>query len=160
MAGMSTGTAALSFKKALYTTIKTLVAASPTYKDAAVFPGTPGTFLPDDIIQVGKFSSIQEPATMSASQRSREESLTVEVTISCHVGGGEDMEMLSQERALDLLMLIERYVRTTDTTLGGVVRHCFLTSIDSDGATPPEYIHEGRAIDVTAQFEARNRVTG
>lgn len=155
---MSTFTAALAAKRALFEVTQELMRSTPGTKDVMVWPGAPGTFSPEDIIAFQRVSVSQAPATMS-SRRSREETITVEATISCFIGGDESGELPSQERAFELLGMIERYVRITDTTLGGVVRQCFLTSVETDGATPPEYQAQGRAVDVTAIFTAQNRVT-
>lgn len=157
MSGTSTFTAALAFKKALYEATKTLMASNEETKDVYVCPGTPGTYTPEDIISYGRVTANQDVATMGTN-RAREETLTVEVTVSCFIAGDEDQELPSQERAFELIGLIERYVRMTDTTLGGVVRQCFLTSVDSDGATPPEMAAQGRDVEVTATFTAKNRV--
>lgn len=156
---MSKFTHALEFKKALYNITTQLLADDPDTADAMVCPGLPGTFDAPDLLVFGRVSMSQSPATMGTN-RSREETLTVELTISCFMGGDEDQELPSQERAFELLGKIEYYVRMTDTTLGGVVRQCFLTSVDTDGETPPEYSAKGRAVDVTATFTAQNRVTG
>lgn len=155
---MSSVSAVLQFKKALFETTKNLMESNPDTEHVYVCPGTPGTFNPEDIIAFGRFSVAQATATLGA-RRSREETLTVEVTISCFRGGAEEGELPSQERALELLGVIERYVRRDDTTLGGVVRQCFLTNVESDGATPEEFLAQGRAVDVTATFTAQNRVT-
>jgi hypothetical protein len=156
---MSQFTNALEFKKALYNATKQLLAEDPETVEASVNPGLPGTFDAPDLLVFGKVSMSQSVATMGTN-RSREETLTVELTISCFLGGDEDQELPSQERAFMILGKIERYVRMTDTTLGGVVRQCFLTSVETDGETPAEYSAEGRAVDVTAIFTAQNRVTG
>ncbi|ASN39000.1 hypothetical protein CGQ24_08215 [Arthrobacter sp. 7749] len=155
---MSTFTAALAVKRALYEVTRDLMLASPETEHVMVCPGAPGTFSPEDIIAFQRISVSQAPATLS-SRRSREETITVEATISCFIGGDESGELPSQERAFDLLGMIERQVRVVDTTLGGVVRQCFLTSVETEGATPPEYQAQGRAVDVTAIFTAQNRVS-
>ncbi|WP_104116966.1 hypothetical protein [Arthrobacter sp. B1805] len=148
-----------AFKKALVAATRELMAADEDTIRVLVTAGTPGTYAPDDIIAFGRASSRQDRANLGP-QRQREEVLSCSATFSCLVGGGEEAEEESQERALQLLGLIERHVRLTDTTLGGVVRHCFLTEIETEGETPPEYTSQGRAVDVVATFEARNRVKG
>ncbi|WP_411732184.1 hypothetical protein [Paeniglutamicibacter sp.] len=155
---MSSFTNGLAFKQAIFEATKTIMQADEATADVYVCPGTPGTYKPADIISFGRLSVAQAPANLGT-RRSREETLTVEVTLSCFIGGDDSGELPSQVRAFELLGLIERHVRVTDTTLGGVVRHCFLTNVETDGATPEEYTAQGRAVDVVATFTAQNRVT-
>jgi hypothetical protein len=146
-------TVAAGLKDTMVTAIKSVV-------DPAVLVahGHPGLEVTDDMIGVGRVTSAQEPATMGTN-RSREETLTVDVTISCYRGGGPEMEKVASDQAYALLRLIERYCRITDTTMGGVVRQCFLTSHESDGATDPAILAEGRLIELTATFTALARIT-
>lgn len=159
MAGISSVTAAWTFKKALVAAAEQALAGVERAEDVLVCSGTPTTYSPPDLVAFGRFAASQDPATLGPA-RSREETLTCEVTISCLVAGREDDEAATQERALHLLGVLERHIRMVDTTLGGVVRHCFLTNIESEGATPPEYTAQGRAVDVVATFTAQNRVRG
>lgn len=152
-------TAGMAFKKALFQRIQDLLADTPGAQDVLVCPGTPGTFQPDEIVAVTALEVQQDFATMGPN-RTREETLTVTVVFSCLFGGDSTQELPSQERAFDLLGIIERDVRMTDTTLGGVVRQCMLTGVQTDGQTPEEYLQAGRGVDVTATFTARNRVRG
>lgn len=156
---MSTFTAGMAFKAALYEAIKTLFADDPEAKDVLVCPGAPGNFAPDDIVAVTRLEVQQDFATMGAN-RGREETLTVDVVFSCLINGDGEQELPAQQRAFDLLGKIEYYVRMTDTTLGGTVRHCLLTGVQTDGQTPDEYLQAGRGVDVVATFTARNRVRG
>ncbi|ALV45828.1 hypothetical protein MB46_10385 [Arthrobacter alpinus] len=154
---LTQATPALEFKKALVAATTAMMADQLATQDVLVCFGLPGTFTPEDIIAFGRISSDQETATMS-SNRSREEVITLEVTISCFRGGGEESELVAAERCYELLRMIERYARMTDTTIGGTVRECFLTSHTSDGATPGDVASAGRVIEVTATFTARVRV--
>ncbi len=156
---LTQATVALEFKKAFYSAVKTLMAEDYETEHVYVVFGQPATYQPDDIISFGRITIGQDAATMSTN-RSREETLTVEVTISCARGGDEDAEIACSERCYELLRMIERYVRMTDTTVGGTVRQCFLTSHESDGSTPEEFLEQGRVIDVTATFTASARITG
>ncbi|WP_422934978.1 hypothetical protein [Sinomonas sp. P47F7] len=156
---MSAVTAAIAAKKGLYQLIQRVMAQSEDSKDVYVVFGAIGTDLPPDIISVGRFHVDQDIAAMG-SMRPREENIAVDVVFSCVKGGGDEVEVLAQERALDLLGRIEREVRMNDTTLGGAVRQCFLTAIDSEGTTPEDYIEAGRGVDVVATFTAENRVRG
>lgn len=146
--------AAPAFKTALVAAIKTAI------NDPAVLItyGHPGQELADDMVGVNKITSGQAPATMSTN-RTREETLTAEVIVSCYRGGGQEAEQVAGDRAYYLLGLIENHVRAVDTTLGGVVRECALTSHDSEGATDPALTAEGRVIEIAAVFTAKFRIT-
>ena len=148
-------TAAPALRRAMYTTAQTLFAD----QDVLVVLGPPaGGDIPDDIVQVQQVETDQETAAMGSS-RSREEVLTITVLVSCATGGGPEVDDELTERAYGLLGALEQFCRVTDTTLGGVVRECFLTSARSEGAGPDD-VADGRFIDITATFTARNRVRG
>ena len=157
MMELTKATAAFAFKKQLYETVRDLMAGTPETADVYVCFGLPGTFSPEDIIAFNRIESGQDPATLS-SNRAREETLTATVTISCFRGGGEEAELVAAERCYELLRLIEHQVRMVDTTVGGTVRDCFLTSHESDGETPEDLASSGRVIDVNATFTAHARV--
>jgi hypothetical protein len=67
--------------------------------------------------------------------RTREETLTCEITFYCFRGGGQEQEAIVMARAYDLLGDLELYVRVTNTTLSGAVRDCMLTDHASNAAT-------------------------
>lgn len=148
---MSTS-AAPRFKAALFTVCQGLYAAP-----VQVAYGHPGMTQEDDIVSIGATTSVQEVATYSTN-RSREEMVTCDVTISCFRGGGPEMEQVCEERAYALLGQLEDYLRLTDITLGGVVRWCMVSSIDCDGATDPDVLSLGRCIDLTATITAHVRI--
>ncbi|MHA7275364.1 hypothetical protein ACX80O_02355 [Arthrobacter sp. Hz1] len=154
-----TATVAYEWKNNFFESVKASFAADVATENVLVSFGQPGTFEPDDIVSFERVTERQDPATMGTN-RSREEVLTLDVIISCYRGGGPEQEQVCSARAYDLLRRIEIYARKTDTTIGGAVRHCFLQSHESDGATLPELIAQGRTIDITATFEARARITG
>jgi len=159
MAGLTLtqSTLGLAFKKAFHAGIKELFAEDPDTEHAYVVFGQPTTYVPDDIVAFGRLTAGQDAATMGTN-RSREETLTLDVTVSCFRGGDEEAEIATAERAYELLRRIEHHVRMTDTTLGGVVRECVLTSHESEGATPEDLIEEGRVTEVIATFTARARI--
>lgn len=156
---MSQFTAGMAFKRALFELIRDLLGEAPDTADVLVAPGMPGTFQPDEIVSVTRLQVEHDFATMGTN-RSREETLRVDVVFSCLFGGGGEQELPAQERAFELLGHIEQHIRMNDVTLGGVVRQCFLTSVETDGQTPEEYMAQGRGVDVTATFTARNRIKG
>lgn len=156
--GAIMGTAAPDFKNAFTDMATSVLAGLPDTAAVHVVFGEPGTYAPDDIVSVNRVTTSQEPAAMGP-KRPREERLDLTVTISCYRGGGAEMERVCSDRAYYLLRILADQVHHVDTTLGGVVRMCFLTDTDSDGATDPATLAEGRAIAVKATFTAQARVT-
>lgn len=154
---LTMATVALAFKEAFYNKTKQLMAADPETKAVYVCFGQPATINPDEIVSFGAIGVGQEKATMGTN-RSREETITLDVQLSVVKGGAEEAEIEASRRCYELLRLLEYYVRVTDTTVGGTVRECFLTSHDSPGATPEEVMHKGRMIDVLATFTAKARI--
>lgn len=150
-------TVALAFKEAFYNAAKQLMAETQGTESVYVVFGHPATVDPDEIISFGFVGAGQEKATMGTN-RSREETLTLDVQISVVMGGAEEAEIGASRRCYELLRMLEYFVRVTDTTVGGTVRECFLTSHDSPGATPEEVIDKGRMIDVLATFTAKARI--
>lgn len=159
MAGLTLtqSTLGLAFKKAFHAGIRDLFAEDPETEHVYVVYGQPTNYEPDDIVSLGRLTAGQETATLGTN-RSREETLTLDVTVSCFQGGNEDAEIATAERAYDLLRRIEHHVRITDTTLGGVIRTCVLTSHESEGATPEDLIEQGRVTEVVATFTAHARI--
>lgn len=150
---MSLTSAGPAFKEALFDAASTLWAG----EGVQVCYGHPGVNMADDLVVFGRLETEQEPATMGT--RSREELLTLEVVVSVYRGGGGEQELVTAARAYELLGELETHVRVTDTTLGGVVRHCFLASYTSEGVTDLDVLAAGRETDITAQFAARARIT-
>lgn len=153
----SSTTAAQRYKKAMVEAMQSLVDAG----EVLVTFGHPGRdFMNwDDAVGFAGTSSTQDVATMGTN-RSREEVLEQKVWISCFRKGGSDQEVVASDAAYALLGLLEHHVRAVDTTLGGVVRECFLTSHSADGETRADLLAAGRTIEIEATFTARVRVTG
>lgn len=122
--------------------------------------GHPGTERPDDMIMFAGVRVGQEPATLSATNRSREENVELDVIISVARGGGAEVEEVCGARATALLQALEYYVRVTDTTLGGHARYCFLARYETDGWTVANQQFQGRNISIEATFQAVARITG
>lgn len=156
---LTQATAALAFKKAFCSAIKERFAADQETQHVYVVFGQPSSYEPEDIVSFGRITTGQETATLSTN-RSREETLTLDVTVSCFMGGAEDAEIATADRAYDLLRRIEHYARMDDITIGGTVRTCMLTSHESDGATPEELIDQGRVTEIVATFTAKTRIQG
>lgn len=151
---MGTVSAAPAFKDAFYAAAQTLLAST----DVQVVPGHPGQTQADDIVAFTGVVSEQEPATFGT-RRQREETLVMDVVVSCYRAGGLEQEQVCSDRAYELLGVLEEYVRVTDTELGGVVRNCFLLGHTSDGSTDPAVLSSGRLIEINAQFVAKARIS-
>ncbi len=155
---MGSSTNAREFRKAIFDTCVTLFAAD-TDPYTLVVRGLPAFATAQDNVCVGAVTSNQEIATLSATQRSREETLTCQVDFYSF-RPGVDTEEVVEARAYEMLDALAQYVRQTDTTLGGVVRHCFLTDVASDAATDPDVLAKGRMHVLSATFTAQYRVQG
>lgn len=155
--GTSSATAAQAFKAALVSALVSLNAGS----DVLVSFGYPGAQVKNhlDAVAVTRVEVDQDPATFGTN-RGREEVLTATVIVSSWRPGGPEAESVASDAAYALLEALERHVRVTDTTLGGVVRHCFLASHSSDGETDPASLVNGRTIEIEARFVAHVRITG
>lgn len=153
---MGSSTDAREFRKAIFDVCKTLYAGD-TDPYTRVVRGLPAFADAQDNVCVGVVTSNQELITLGT-QRSREETLTCEVTFYSFRFGGDEMEEVVEARAWEMLDELAQYVRVTDTTLGGVVRQCFLTDVASDQATDPDVLAKGRMHVLSATFTAENRV--
>ena len=153
----STATAADEFKLAFFEAAVELFANDPDTREVNVTYGYPGDMNAFEIVSFLGMTSEQSHATIG--QRSRDEELTLEISISCAAGGGQEMELPCAQRAYKLLRMLEYYARKTDTTMGGTVQWCFLTGHESSGYTDEELLRDGRCIEILARFTARARVT-
>jgi hypothetical protein len=148
--------AAPQIKDALYQISVNLFQDDP---QVLVSFGHPGTQTNSDLIAWLGIRTQQAEGPFSNSNRGREETVEVDVLVSSFRVGEADNDKVASDRAYSMLGQIENYVRTTDTTLGQLVRSCFLTSTSSHGATEPALIANGRTIDVLATFTAHVRIT-
>jgi hypothetical protein len=119
--------------------------------------GHPGVVELNDLVAFTDVSGVQEPVTFGTS-RSRDEELELTVMYSVFRAGGPEMEKVAFDRAVELQDDFETYVRATDTTLGGVVRHCFLTSLNCASILDGEVMANGRLVEIEAKYSAVARV--
>lgn len=156
--GMSLVSAIGAVKAGLYAAAKAVYDPTVTY----VSSGEPSSDVLYELVSIGAVEIAQTPATISQN-RGREEVLTCDVTISVFSGGDDDEQPVIDARCGALLALLEQQVHYTDTSLGGVVRECFLTSarLDSGPAAmgPEQNRTYGRAAAISATFTARARIT-
>lgn len=157
MTGTATSTAAYTFKKALYE------AAVDLWKvdrpEMAVIWGSLGTHIPDEYVQFLGTDSNQEPATLGTN-RSREETLHLETQWFITRWGEIDASREADEYMYARIGELEEYVRVTNTTLDGVVRHCFLVSHITDARTINQNGEMARLAGAIVRFEAKVRITG
>lgn len=155
MTGAFTRVAVL--KDAMYEVAQTALADNP---EVGVLYGLPSSENgPHEVVGIVAVRANQQPATFG-SNRSRDEELEVDVYIGIYTGGrGSDIEQEAQDRAIELLGILEQHIREDDPTLGGLVRHCFLSKIELDGRTPAEVEHLGVLAELEATFTAEARIT-
>jgi len=153
---MGASTQAREFRAAVFNRCVSLYSGD-TDPYTLVVRGLPAFATADDNVCVGAVTANQEAVTFGT-QRSREESLTCQIDFYSFRGGGVAMEEVVEARAYEMLDELAQYVRVTDTTLGGVVRQCFLTDIAADAATDPDVLAKGRMHVITATLSAEVRV--
>lgn len=158
MAGTSSVVAAHQFKTALFT------AAAELWKDNhpefLVCWGRVGINVPDQYVEFHGTDNTDQFATMGTN-RTAEETLRLETTWFVSRFGDADLVGPEADQYLyDRLGELERYVRVTDTTLGGVVRHCRLVAYATDDASMDSDNAYGRLSAAIAYFEAKVRISG
>lgn len=153
-----TATNADAFKEAFYLAIQDAFAQDPDKQDVLVTFGAPGSYAPNDLVSFLDISADQDVATLGTN-RGRDETIELTVSISCIVPGMQDAELQAHQRAYTLLRAIESYARRQDPTIGGTVRQCFLVRHGSSGQTDPALIAKGRVTEIVAIFRAVARVT-
>lgn len=153
--GMSLVSALGTFKTGMVAAALTVYTDHETY----VTSGEPSQDVLGELVSIGSVTIGQDVATVG-DNRGREETLTCEVMISVFRGGDDDQQTGVDQRAAELLTLLEQQVHYTDTTLGGAVRHCFLTSATLDSG-PGGMVDNsrGRMAVIEATFTAKARIT-
>jgi hypothetical protein len=153
---MGSSTQAREFRKAIFDRCVILFSGDVD-PYTLVVRGLPAFATASDNVCIGAVTANQQSVTFGT-QRSREESLTCQIDFYSFRGGGESVEEMVESRAYQMLDRLAEYVRVTDTTLGGVVRQCFLTDIAADAATDPDVLAKGRMHVITATLSADARV--
>lgn len=142
---------------ALRSALPAVIAAAIDDPAVQVGLGMPWPQTAQDLIAVGGVESQLEPGPMGP-QRSRDETLTVEVLISVFRPGGQDQEQVASDRAYELLGAIERHLRMVDPTVGGLVRACLLTGHRMESDPFDDGTGMGRVVEVLATFAAQARI--
>lgn len=154
---MSVSTVAHQFKGAVFDAAAALWVS--TFPTMLVSYGQPGPSVPDDVFMVLGVESSLDVAAIGP-QRQREEVLTLETQFWIFRPGFEGAEREATDFLYARLGELERQVRVTDTTLGGLVRDCKLVRHRSD-TTEAERAAlggTGRLAVAVAEFEARVRI--
>lgn len=163
--GESLSTLGGQFKQGIFEAAQT-VFADATSTDFPTSPtvcmGIPSNTDNFQIVSVGEVGISQTPAAL-ATTRPREETLTCDVTISVFLGGMDDVEVKVNARAWELMALLEEqvhYVRENQdgTTLGGLVRECFLTQVSQDSQAAQVSTTAGREAVIAGTFTAKARI--
>lgn len=165
MIGESTTTAGGKYKAAIFHLAQSTFATAtddtfdvPPY----VCIGTPSSLDAFQIVSIGAVTVTQEPATLGTT-RGREETLSCEVKIAVFMGGMDDVSETVEQRAFELMGMLEGAVhyeanQVDGTTLGGLVRWCFLTEIQQDTIPAEQGTTSGRESVIVGTFEAKVRV--
>lgn len=146
------GSTAPQVKLALLAELEALYSAP-----VQVVYGPPGPDQEDDIVCVGNARSSQDLATMSP-QRRREETLDIDVIVSCYRGGGIESQQPVTERAYALLADLEDHLQGAGYDLGGVVRLARVTSHELVEAADPDVLAKGRVSEITATVTCHVRI--
>jgi len=157
---MSTlSTLGLDFKNAFEANIRLAIASADPNGNVLLDWGYPEPEYADDFILLMKLDGSQAIATLGT-VRSREETMMLDV----HFCSWRSDQRQADAAAWSWLQLVARWVRGGlaygDTTLGGVVRQCFLTSYSAQGFTYTPDRSKGRGCEIIATFTANARVTG
>lgn len=163
--GESITTLGGKFKQALFDTASAVLASAATVDFPTppyVCMGVPSNLDNFQVVSIGEVRVSQAPAALGTN-RQREEVLTCAVTVSVFRGGMDDVEPLVNGRAWELMSLLEQqvhYVRENQdgTTLGGLVRECFLTDVTEDSAAASEGQTAGREAVIAGTFTAKARI--
>jgi hypothetical protein len=152
--GMSLVSALGAYKAGLYAAAHAVYDPKTTY----VCSGDPSQDILPELVSLGTVEIGQVPATLG-SNRGREETLTCDVHFRVFTGGGDDQQPAADARVGTLLTMLEQQVHYTDTSLGGAVRECFLTSARLDsGVDDLGNNTRGRVAVINATFTAKARI--
>lgn len=151
-------TVAGTYKVNFWQGVHDLLAAEDATKDVQVIFGAPISVHDNDFIAFLDLDTDQDPASFG-SNRSRDEVLELDLLFSCFRPGGQDAELEAHNRIYELVGLVERWARMTNTTISSSVRECFLVRTRSNGFTPKEMARKGRNLQLVATFQAKARIS-
>lgn len=165
---MSTATnpvdAGIAFRTAMFDAIRTIFAADEyIYVTRTVIAKQS-----EDIVLLGAVDGIREDAPNSASLRTQDWDLSIDVHAYAVRAGGADVEQKADDdayaAAASYLSRVAEYVRRQspngDTTLGGTVMWCRMESFNTVPGSAQSASGVGRMWEFIGTFVARSRVTG
>lgn len=153
---MDSATAAYALKNAFYSAAQALFVDDDLY--VSFGQPSPGRE-EDDILAFTGLRSQEEPGPISATRRTRNEHVELDVVVSCWRAGEADDDKVPTDAVYAYLRRLEQHVRVTDTTLGGACLWCFLDSHQSTGVADRATLAKGRLVEATATFKAFVRIT-
>lgn len=156
---MTVTDAALAVKVGIYDACAAVVAADPLGPQIGLFWGDPtGPVIPREFLSVTETVSDFEAATM-ATTRTRDQSVTVYVTIAAH-RQGTDAQRESCARAYGLGSALEKHLRDINpATLTPGCWSVFVTHTEDAGVTAREDTAGGRYTLLRVEIVAKVRVT-
>lgn len=122
----------------------------------------------EDIVLIGELAGIREDAPNSASQRTQDWDLSLDISTYAVRAGSVDVEQDADADAFaaaaSYLSRIAEHVRRSapngDTTLGGIAMWCRLESFQAIPGRAQADSGVGRMWEFSGTFVARSRVTG
>lgn len=157
MSASDIATAAHEVKNRLYLAAQTLFASEGNLWVSYGWP-VGGRDRPD-AMSFMEVRTQQEPATLGTN-RSRDEDIWVSVLVESFRAGQDVDDQAPTAAALGYVRTLERHIRTTDPTLGGLAHWCFLDQVQTAAATDPDLVAQGRLVVADVDFKARVRITG
>lgn len=155
MAGIRDRTAVYALKAGLFDMATTLWETThPTFLQS----WGPLVNRPDQFAEWVDGLSDQEFATLGPN-RSRDETVTVAVQMYCLRRGKVGTAREAEDYVFARLGELERNVRMTDPTVGGVALWCFMSRVANDTVSTAPRL-EGHLAVIRAEFTARIRITG
>ena len=137
--------------------LHTATAALFNGADELVSFGFPDANFPDNTIAWTDVRAEVDTATLTP-QRTRNERVELDFIISCAQGGAAVAEITVSDRAFAYFRQIERLIRITDPTCGGVAEWAFVTRYQSSGLDNPDAIANGRIVEINGTISAQVRI--
>jgi hypothetical protein len=101
----------------------------------------------------------QSTATLGTN-RSRDEDIWITLLVDTFRAGEANDDQVPTAAGIDYVRRLERHIRMTDPTLGGLAHHCMLDRLQTMAASDPKYVAAGRLVRIDCDFRARVRITG
>lgn len=112
----------------------------------------------DDVVMVLN-AQVQNSQPVYGTQRPVEETMSLQVTISCWRAGGREAQRTASLQAMSMYSTLRDYFKTNaNETLGGICRWVRVVSYELAEDDDEEAMHQGRLaqVDVVLSIRARN----